>query len=169
MLKESIVNEAKISYVKGLISQARRNPHSAGHPWCGINNIIGQYQLRDSTLATALSLDTVNDFFRSVAVTDDHKLVTTFIPIESNCDSSCRFSTVSTFTVYSLLCALDVKKAVGPDGLSARFLKEIAKEITVPLTKLFNKSLETGVFPSDWKHCNVTPVHKSGPVDHRRI
>ena len=62
-----------------------------------------------------------------------------------------------------MLCALDEKKAVGPDGLSARFLKEIADEITVPLTKLFNKSLETGVFPSDWKHCNVTPVHKSCP------
>ena len=55
------VNEAKISYVKHLISQARKNPHSAGHLWCDVN-IIGRYQLRDSLLATALSLDTVNDF-----------------------------------------------------------------------------------------------------------
>ena len=58
-----------------------------------------------------------------------------------------------------------MKKAVGPDGLSARFLKEIAEEITVLLTKLFDKFLETGMFPGDWKCCNVTPVHKSGPVD----
>ena len=160
-----LVNEAKISYVKSLISQARKNPHSAGHLWCGVNNIIGRYQQHDSVLATALSLDTINDFFRSVAVTDDHKPASAFVPSGSDCDPSFKFSTVSTSSVYSLLCALDEKKAVGPDGLSARFLREIAGEITVPLTILFNKSLETGVFPGDWKRCNVTPVHKSGPVD----
>ena len=52
-----------------------------------------------------------------------------------------------------MLCTLDEKKSVGPDGISARFLREIAKEITDPLTTLFNKSLMTGVFASDWKHC----------------
>lgn len=64
-----------------------------------------------------------------------------------------------------MLCVLDEKKTVGPDGLSARFLKEIAEEIPVPLAKLCNKSLDIGVFPSAWKYCNITPVHKSGPKD----
>ena len=161
-----LVNEAKISYVRCMILKTRKNPRSAGHLWCGVNNIIGRYKLRDSVLDTALSLDTVNDFFRSIAVTDDHKPASTFVPLGLGYnDSSFRFSTVSSSSVYSMLCALDEKKAVGPDGLSARFLKEIAEEITVPLTKLFNKSLEIGAFPSDWKHCNVTPVHKSGPKD----
>ena len=57
---------------------------------------------------------------------------------------------------------LSVKKSVGPDGLSAKFLKEISAEITIPLT---NKSLETGVFPSDFMRYNVTPVYKSGAKD----
>ena len=51
---------------------------------------------------------------------------------------------------------------MGPDGLSARFLKEVSDEIVDPLTKLYNKSLQTGVFPNEWKRCNVTPVHKGG-------
>ena len=67
--------------------------------------------------------------------------------------------------VYSLLNHLDVKKSIGPDGISAKFLREIASEISSPLTKLFNKSLETGVFPNEWKHCNVTSVFKSGFKD----
>ena len=54
---------------------------------------------------------------------------------------------------------------MGPDGLSARFLKEVSDEIVDPLTKLFNKSLQTGVFPNEWKRCNVTPVHKGGASD----
>ena len=65
----------------------------------------------------------------------------------------------------TLVSSFPQKKAVGPDGLSARFLREIAEEITVLLTKLFDKFLETGMFPGDWKCCNVTPFHKSGPVD----
>ena len=38
---------------------------------------------------------------------------------------------------------------------------------------LYNKSLKTGVFPDDWKWCNVTPVHKgelsSAPGNYRPI
>jgi len=60
-----------------------------------------------------------------------------------------------------------MKKSVGPNGISAKFLKEIAGEISGPLTKLFNKSLETDVLPSEWKRRDVTPVFKSGSKDNR--
>ena len=42
--------------------------------------------------------------------------------------------------------------------------KSLTQVITDLLTKLFNKSLEIGMFPSDWKRCNVTPVYMSGPA-----
>ena len=42
-----------------------------------------------------------------------------------------------------------MKKTVVRNGLSARFLREIAKEIMAALTKSFNKSLKICVFPSD--------------------
>ena len=59
----------------------------------------------------------------------------------------------------------DVTKSTGPDGLSVRFLKEISNEVAVPLMRLFNKSLSSGVVPSDWKKSHITPVHKGGPED----
>ena len=34
--------------------------------------------------------------------------------------------------------------------------------ISVPLSILFNKSLNSGTLPSDWKCANVTPIHKKG-------
>ena len=72
---------------------------------------------------------------------------------------------VDTFqiTMISKPVVLDIRKSVGPDGLSARFLKEVAEQIVTPLTKIYNKSLESGVVPQDWKCSNVTPVHKGGP------
>ena len=54
-------------------------------------------------------------------------------------------------TVYTLLSTLDVRKSVGSDRTSARFLKEIAGIIADSLTKLFNKSLQSGAFPVSGK------------------
>jgi hypothetical protein len=39
-------------------------------------------------------------------------------------------------------------------------LKNTAASIAMPLTKLYNKSLLIGKFPSQWKDVNVTPVFK---------
>ncbi|CAB3980019.1 Hypothetical predicted protein, partial [Paramuricea clavata] len=49
--------------------------------------------------------------------------------------------TVSIEEVLSLLSALSTAKATGPDGISARLLKECADAIAPSLTELFNKSL----------------------------
>lgn len=57
---------------------------------------------------------------------------------------------------------LDPSKSPGPDGVTARLLKELADDIAAPLTWLCNQSLSNGVFPTSWKDFNLIPVHKSG-------
>ena len=59
--------------------------------------------------------------------------------------------------VVDLLNILDISKAIGPDDISPRILKSILK---YPLCKIFNISLRSGDFPSDWKKANVCPVSK---------
>ena len=49
-------------------------------------------------------------------------------------DSSFSFNEVPVDTVFKLLSSLEFQKSTGPDRLSARYLKEIAVEIAVPLT-----------------------------------
>ena len=44
-------------------------------------------------------------------------------------------------------------------------MKELAREIAGPLSKIFQKSLQEGVVPADWKFANVTPKHKKGCMD----
>ena len=56
-----------------------------------------------------------------------------------------KFSTVTSSTVCALLSPLDGKKSVGP--ASAKFLKEVVGVVAEPLSKLFNRSLRSGVFP----------------------
>ena len=45
----------------------------------------------------------------------------------------------------------------GPDGLSARFLKEVSVEITPALDDLLNISLCSGTFPSECQFIKVNP------------
>ena len=65
-------------------------------------------------------------------------------------------------TVLGLLMTQNVHKACGPDGLSARILKECAEEIATPLTKICHLSFQQGKFPTVWKRAHVTPFHKKG-------
>ena len=52
--------------------------------------------------------------------------------------------------------------ANGPDNISNRILKETIHSIVTPLKSLFNKSLNLGVFPDEWKKAHVTPIFKKG-------
>ena len=49
-------------------------------------------------------------------------------------------------------------KSPGVDGISPKLLKEIVEQMSIPLAKLFNLSLEEGIVPSEWKEANNTPL-----------
>ena len=58
--------------------------------------------------------------------------------------------------VENILLNLDAKKATGVDGIPAKILKSCARELSMPLSKLFNLSFSLGEVLSTWKR----PVFK---------
>ena len=60
--------------------------------------------------------------------------------------------------VENILVNLDAKKVTGVDGIPARILKSCARELLIPLTKLFNLSFSLGEVRLTWKRANVTPA-----------
>ena len=54
------------------------------------------------------------------------------------------------------------RKSPGPEGISARVLKELAPQIAPYLEIIFKKSLSEGKLPLDWKIASVTPIFKKG-------
>ena len=114
-----------------------------------------------SSVDANLSLESINDFFRTVAISVNHQPASCFhskIPVG---DDHFRFGVVTDEVRYQLQ-HLDTRKSTGLDGISALFLKMVASEVADPLTFIFNQSLQTGIVPSAWKYSNVTPVHKGG-------
>ena len=53
-------------------------------------------------------------------------------------------------------------KSSGVDGIPPKLLQEIVEQISTPLTKVFNLSLEKGIVPSEWKEANITLLFKKG-------
>ena len=51
-------------------------------------------------------------------------------------------------------------KAMGPDNIPPRIIKEFAYELSEPVTTIFNSSLSAGVVPNIWKESNVSPILK---------
>lgn len=50
----------------------------------------------------------------------------------------------------------------GQDGMCNSLIKLVIKEISDPLTHIFNSSFETGIFPDQMKIAKVIPIHKGG-------
>ena len=61
-----------------------------------------------------------------------------------------------------LLLKTNPNKAVGPDGIHGKVLKNCAHCLSLPLSILFKLSYYTCSLPADWKITNVVPVHKKG-------
>ena len=80
---------------------------------------------------------------------------------------------ITTKGVLKLLKNLQPNKAPGPDNIGPRVLKVLADTIADPLTRIFNKSLQEGCVPQDWKHAKVAPIFKKGqkydPANYRPI
>ena len=75
--------------------------------------------------------------------------------------------------IEKLLSKLDPSKASGPDEIKPRLLKNLAHELSPILTLIFQKSLDTGEVPTDWRTAHVSPIYKKGskynPENYRPI
>ena len=69
-------------------------------------------------------------------------------------------SNVSEEFIYKELCQLNTGKSTGLDGIPARFLKDAAKVLKIPITFIINLSISSHTVPDDLKLAKVKPLFK---------
>ena len=116
------------------------------------------------TQATEIS-DTFNHHFANIGENLANNIGKSSInPIQylKSPNSVFSFNEIDIGKVRQLLNQINTKKSPGLDNLPGNLLK-IAADIVAPsLTRIFNTSLCTGIYPNDWKLARVVPIFKSG-------
>lgn len=106
--------------------------------------------------------NTLNSFFGSVFSDTDPTAIQVSIDQQIFGDPVSGVN-ISERDILKKINNLKSNSAAGPDNISAKFLQTFSSQVSVPLRLIFNKSLQTGEVPADWKCGNITPIFKKGP------
>ena len=162
-----LTRQKKKQYEKDIALQASSNPKKF---WSYANrkmstrenipklSISGDPKKKDFTRNEAETANVFGEIFSSVFTQepDGHWNRVSIIPdMEDHLDTSPE-------NVLKILADINPSKSPGPDRISPRILKEAKEVLSYPLSYLFTKSLSTGKLPEEWKHANITPIHKKG-------
>ena len=104
----------------------------------------------------------LNSFFQSQTVLNEQNAILPDLPDINRLNSHLDSIVFTRLEVESVLKSLALGKASGPNGLSNRILRELSNELSTPFCSLFNQSLRSGTFPTQYKEANVCPVPKKG-------
>jgi hypothetical protein len=107
-----------------------------------------------------------NEFFVNAGQTIANQVPPTtitpdsFLPPPTN--HLLEFQHLSQAEVVDVMRALKSKNSQDAEGLSIKILKQVAMELSIPLTHLYNLSLRSGKFPEKLKTSRIVPLHKGG-------
>ena len=101
-----------------------------------------------------------NKYFHSVFINDDLDPLPN--DIVRTRDARLLSVTFDKEKVENILKKLDTSKAMGPDNISAWILRQCAAELAESLAILFQRSMDEGELPEEWRTANIVPIHKKG-------
>ena len=161
------VRQAKVSHFSTICQELKKQP-SCRLAWKRLNSALGHRKGGSAVSHLDCGSETLTDKSAIANKLVDHfTLLPPSTPVVhpislSFAPTNFHFSELREEDVLRKLTSLDAGKATGPDRISARLLRMVAPTIYCSLTKLFNESLLSGQFPSEWKEANITPIPKSG-------
>ena len=80
-------------------------------------------------------------------------------------DHSIFLTLTSKTEITKFIGSLKNKNSSGHDGISNRISKGITHSLNEPLTIIFNKLMQEGVFPTEMKKADTVPLYKSKAKD----
>ena len=170
----NILKKCKRQYEKDQLNASRNNNKNLWYTIKSITNLNNSKQNSEELLYLKStkedSVDEVNNFFATIGA----KLASK-IPATAQSDICISANPTSSRDSFALMMAsqeeveniiLNLKTcAEGGDGISSITLKKLKDFLVPPLTHLFNRCLEEGVFPTALKKSIVIPIHKCGKRD----
>ena len=160
----SEVRRVRVNFERKLSKDVKKNPKrywnyvrrkSVTPSGVGLLKVGGRNLVSDFDKANAM-----NEFFGSVFTEEN---TATLPDVESQIiGPELRNILITPESVRCKLRKLDITKSCGPDGIPPRVWRELAEDLAVPLSVLYNLSIHTGVVPLEWRRAVVVALHKKG-------
>ncbi|CAB3985676.1 Hypothetical predicted protein [Paramuricea clavata] len=163
---KKLIKHKKKAYISNLGQDLKSNPKRFWSYYKALNKtnrISNTISYGNITATDSISKANIfNTFFHSTFNACDNSIyITVSHPLNDSMSVPCLSNiTLDSEDVLKALHSLDIHKA--SCGIPSKLLKECSNAIATPLTRLFNESLSTGEFPSQWKDANLVPIHKTG-------
>ena len=155
----SLIKSAKARYYNDALNQCKKDPKAM---WKTINQLttkkskttnINELVIDQKVITEPEKIaDSLNTYFNeigSVLAKDlpkgDNSFEKYIVPVEKKFE----INRLSPIEVKNIILKLNSFKATGYDRISPKLLKDTAEIIAESLTVIFNKSIETGIFPDD--------------------
>ena len=107
--------------------------------------------------------EVLNEYFSSVLTTEAFSSIPVpFTIFEGNKSEHLGQLFVTPESIAKKIKKMKDNKSPGVDGIPPKLLKKIVEQISTPLAKFVNLSLEEGIVPSQQKEANIMPLFKNG-------
>ena len=111
-----------------------------------------------------------NEYFVSIGKTLNDKIKKTQVNfsqyIQQNHPHSMFFDPIEINDLFKAASKIKAKNSVGFDDISSKIMKQTLTPISHPLLHIFNRSMQTGIFPTSMKIAKVVPIFKNGNNQH---
>lgn len=162
---EKVKLEEYNNFVHNLASNARKQP---GKFWKFINgkrksnSLPGKVMYNDKTATNdSEKANLFAEFFGSVFIKRPADPELDDFINERNDDGLFEIH-ITPIMVEKALTTIDLSKGQGPDLIPPIVLRECAKSLAVPLSFIFEKSIDDGIYPDKFKLSQITAIYKSG-------
>ncbi len=168
----TLIRKSKKEYYNKRFESVKNNLRKT---WKTINSIIGrnkksntQTNFIDSNGCAISDPQVISEEFNNFFVNIGPKLAST-IKTDGKCyhdylktpsNSNMYMKPIVKEEVVKIIDSFNQNKSAGHDNIGNFIVKRIANEISVPLTKIFNMSIRTGIFPDELKVAKVIPIYK---------
>ena len=169
----SLIRASRKQYFEQNLYTARKNPKKS---WELINEATNKVkkQAKIEKLSTENGIITdqqemaneFNKFFvgagKHIAdnIRPTHNTAEQYLP--PPLEHELHFGTIGQAEVVDIMRSMLPKASQDAMGLSLKILRQVAMEVSIPLTHIFNLSLSQGIFPEALKTSRIVPIHKGG-------
>ena len=137
--------------------------------WVGLKQLTGQNKPKSSECSVTFEerekfANQLNEFycrFEREDLRKERERVVEEIRVREREGRQSRDCEVNSAEVQSLFSKLNIRKAMGPDGICGRVLRLCSEQLCDIFSKLFTWSLQTSTVPGVWKNSTICPVPKS--------